>query len=179
MAQNRSVTDVILELEGKVNDILGYLKNQDMLLKSLAVRISELDNKITGSNSQVQQDKNIPQKQDINITDKKEIMMPGLKRGISLMTKTPVQQRIVYSSDQRPISMANIEISQDDGINGVKVIKVAKTNATGKWVAALEPGTYSIKIFKKETSTKSRIDYNGTITVESSKDPINLEDIAI
>jgi hypothetical protein len=182
----KSVTEIISEMNDKIDLILAYNKNQDMLLKNIANRLAEQECLLNNSrvkDAGAAEDAGLAQLQanieENIISEKKEVILPGLKKSIALVTKTPVQQRILYSEDQRPIAMANIEISKDEGINGIKVVKVAKTNATGKWVAALDPGNYCIKISKKETSTKSRVDYSGTLTVVSSKDPINLEDIVI
>lgn len=175
---SKTATETLQELEVKVNEILGYVKNNDMLLKNIANRIS-----ISKSESSHSTEKPIAeapkQPAEQPKPDKSFKQMPGIKSGIMLVARTSIQQKLVYKEDNKPIAMASVEVYKDNGNEGLKAVKTAKTNATGKWTAALEPGEYLLKVMKKETSTKSRIDSQFEIEIPASKEPVNLEDLII
>jgi hypothetical protein len=83
--------------------------------------------------------------------------------------QVPVQQKIMYE-DGRSVSMAKIEIFDSE----TKLVKNTKTNATGKWTNALMPGLYTVKISKKETSTKRAIEAQTEINILNSDEPVQL-----
>lgn len=82
----------------------------------------------------------------------------------------PVQQRVTYS-DGKNIYMAAVSIIDNNG----KLYKETKTNQTGKWMAPLPNGEYTVQISKSGTPIKPAINVKYTITVPNQDEPLELE----
>lgn len=84
----------------------------------------------------------------------------------------PVQQRVLYQ-DGKNVCLANVEIFQDD-----KLVKSLKTNASGKWTYALNPGKYTVAVGKRATSNKSEVDMKFDIEITPA-DKLELDPIQV
>lgn len=106
-------------------------------------------------------------KEEVVFTQVKEpnviIELPG--------KKTPVQQRLVYSNDDKNIYMAKVEILDKNG----QLVKQIRTNQTGKWLAALPAGEYKVSVSKAASSNKPKVDYQYNIVIPDSTEAIELD----
>jgi hypothetical protein len=209
--KRRTASDVLLELEAKVNELLALSRNHDNLLKLLLNRNS---NKIID---------NLP-----NVIEKPlpKPLIPGLKPGVVMTSaglgikenneefptvkapktvkvinseeaepefidvenvpkgkrrtarysseegtskKTAVHQRILYP-DGKNVCLASVEIMDSKN----NVIKQLRTNPTGKWMAALEPGTYIVNISKQNVMNKPNVNISFEVDIPQSAEPIEL-----
>lgn len=169
----RKATDVLLNIEQQNIEILGHLRNQDMLLKNIINKIS----------------KNEVKQNNITEVESKKSIMPGLKPGVILNNdstlvgkvkisdvnssyKTQVQQRITFS-DGKSVTSASVEIFSFED-NKSLLIENKKTNATGKWTASLAPGKYLIKVFKKESAKHPVVNIQDELIIPDSDKPVQL-----
>jgi hypothetical protein len=203
----RKATDILLDIEQKLDKLLAVSSNQDLLLKNLNNRIKSLE-----SNPAVKHADKSPEP-----TSVKQVSMPGLKPGVQLNTESPkipieglsegmpepdpdeveqdhkpkgkrrvsryvageknravpVQQRVVYG-DGKNVCLAKVEIFQGD-----KNIKSLKTNVSGKWTYALDPGTYKVSIYKRNTTNKPTVDMSYEVDIPESSESIQLDTIQI
>lgn len=212
MNKQRKATDVLLDLEIKVDTILTHLKNQENLMKVIANRLG-----VFNKSNEVKQ----PSIKDSVENLPTKPIIPGLKPGIvmtsarlgkkedvptitsqnterdeveagdfievetnpkgkrrtaryaeneSTSKKTAVQQKITYA-DGKNVCLASVEIYD---LNN-NLIKQAKTNAMGKWMAALDPAEYIIKINKHGVANKPNINLEFQITIPNSDRPLELD----
>lgn len=176
-------------MEGDIKKILSHLQNQDLLLKTLANKLSDMKKTSILPPAPIQ-----PQPAPTPDPQAPKPTIPGLKPGVQIIKSedgktqlaksmtgnakgekpVPVQQTVLYQNGA-PISMARVEI-----YSGETLIKNIKTNNLGKWTNALAPGEYLIHITKKAGNTNPRnIDYTGKITITASKEPIQLEGLQL
>lgn len=204
MSNKRKATDVLLQMESSINTLLGYVRNQDHMIKMLLQKISLLEKQIT-----VNFDKPAPAPSQ----PQAKPLMPGLKSGVILGQSglkhveveakseeelefpvvevpapqgkrrsgryvsepnvnsnkpIPVQQSVVYP-DGKNVCLANVEIFQED-----KLVKKTRTNASGKWITSLEPGVYTVCVFKQSVANKPEVNLSFEIDVHPSDGPIEL-----
>ena len=195
---DRKSSDIIVEIEIMVKQILAHVQNQDLLYKTLINRISQMENK-------TQPQKVEPPIAEIVKTPSKPLM-PGLKSGFRRLSKVeepaseavsapapslapeqpakpqeqpvkPKEQRAVplrqqvLCADDRVAAMARVEIFDSE----LSLVKDIKTNNTGNWVSALQPGKYTVKITKKISGKP--LETNTEIIVHDSSEPIVLDKI--
>src|SRR5690606_22401187 len=99
-----------------------------------------------------------------------EIKHSGKRRTARYSDKpTVIQQQIVYA-DGKNVCLASVEIFDENK----KLVKKTKTNATGKWTAAINPGQYIVNIAKKPAANKPEIELSFNIDVPFSSTPIEL-----
>jgi len=82
--------------------------------------------------------------------------------------KVPVQQQVIYASDDKNVCLASVEIFNSQN----KLISSSKTNNTGKWTQMLPPGRYAVSISKKATATKPPVQCSYFVDVPKSNEPI-------
>lgn len=108
-----------------------------------------------------------------------ETVPKGQRRGLRApgdpnSPKVSVSQQVLYS-DNSPMYLAHVEIFT---LNGTLVKKI-RTNANGKWAAPLNPGEYSIRVFKRldDGAIKKPVEFTYEIEIPSSKEKIMLESL--
>lgn len=157
----RSATDLLLDLEKKQEEILLYLKNQDLLLKTIVNKLNNTETKVV-------------EKPVGTVTEKQ---IPGLKPGVVLKKNSDtvqVQQKVLFK-DGKAVSSAKIEIFvKQPGSNDLVFLENKKTNEAGKWTSSLPPGNYVIKAFKKGTTKDKTVEAKDEITVPNSDVPVQL-----
>lgn len=82
----------------------------------------------------------------------------------------PVQQRIV-DKNGKSIFLADVEIT--DLSTSMPIFKT-RTNGTGKWMAALGIGAYQVKIGKRASNSKEKLEAVQDIQVDGSQVPLEL-----
>ena len=184
---SRTVSEVIVSVESKLDHIMDFIKNQDMNIKILLNRISLLEKSIK---LKTPEEKVKPKIEAVLPTEDpvKTSQMPGLKPGITLGKKVtpkqetfvdvsgtsnkkiPVQQKIIYN-DGKNLSLANVEIFD---ING-NLIKKIRTGSIGKWNASLEPGQYSVMVSKRGANAKLNVETSYEVSIPPSNAPVELD----
>lgn len=164
----KKATDVLTEIDTKVDLILKYITNIDFNIK----RSSNKSNDQTVITNIIP-----PITPDYVVLDTSEMSFPEVTpESINSeevkddIKKVTIHQKVCYPND-KPAVLAKVKI-----FNSVKKeIKETKTNHSGKWNAVLEPGKYFIHITKAEVADKPKIDHYFEIVVQASKIPIELE----
>jgi hypothetical protein len=87
----------------------------------------------------------------------------------------PVEQRVV-DRNGKSVFLADVEIM--DLSSGEQVSK-SRSNATGKWMAALPVGQYKVTIRKLESLTREKVEAIQTITVNGTESPLKLPVVII
>lgn len=87
----------------------------------------------------------------------------------------PIEQRVV-DRNGRSVFLADVEIV--DLSSGEQVSK-SRTNATGKWVAALPLGEYRVAIRKLESLTREKVEAVQSFKVDGTESPLKLQMIII
>lgn len=82
--------------------------------------------------------------------------------------KIPVQQQIVYASDEKNVCLASVEIFDSHN----KLVSTCKTNNIGKWTQMLVPGKYTVSISKKPTTSKPALTTAYVIEVPKTNEPV-------
>lgn len=190
--KQRSATDILLDLENKMDIMMGMLKSHDVLLKILS-------NKLSDNSKQLVQPI-IEKKEEPVVSIKK---MPGIKDGVTLnINKSPsdfgfepkIQKEEIIPNkiknqtgqitvsqaikkDNQPLIMADVEIYTVDPEFGKVIHKKIKTTTSGKWTASLSPGDYYLKVLKKAASKRDHTQFEGPFSIEPSEDSILLKEI--
>lgn len=189
LSNNKFLYEVLL---GKINAISKHLlSNKEDNVEFIEVKNTSIKSNtpdiITGINNNVNSDN----KAD-SVIEPKEARrtMPGLKSDVVLKDNkliheraipesakasvnkfTPTQQKILYP-DGTAVSNANVEIKLNDNVSFK-----TKTNTAGKWTYGLNPGIYSLRIYKKGNNKKPEVNINTTINILESKKPHILNNI--
>lgn len=187
----RKASDVLLSMEASLNEALGYLRNQNMVMTLLLKKVETLEN-ASSAPPTVKPDWNLS-------APTAKTQMPGLKPGVRLgkqaespantapgepelkeeviksnIKRVPVQQRVLYP-DGKNVCLANVEILQAAKNGEFKIVKTCRTNSAGKWQMGLEPGKYLIHLSKIGTSQKPTVETSYSIDVPVSNVPVELD----
>lgn len=179
----RKATDILLDLEGKIDKILAYVATIDLNYKLLLNRIGSfpqdpLPTNTTNKAVLLQEENKINkqvQEQEVIFTDvdQDSVDDKSNKKRTSRATTdgklVPVQQRIIYP-DGSNVCVAKVEIKDTDN----KIVKQMRTNNVGKWILSLQPGTYNVSIAKMRSTNKPEVDINYNITVPDSDAVVEL-----
>lgn len=220
----RKATDILIDLERKIEQLLGYKKTEDLNQKLILDRLNKLldrlnellelksqpnsavvkpqpssaklpsvgayveptppiamlpsgKNIISAKNEfefvDVDEEGNEQLKEDLQPLGRRDIRTP-----VSQGKKTQVQQKIIYP-DGKNVILANVEVyTMVPGLKGKSEKKIAKqtrTNSSGKWAAALDPGKYYIHVFKSATNNKPIVELNYEVEITLSDTTLELE----
>ncbi len=189
--EKRKISDIIIDLEAKVETLSKQVQNIDNNIKLILNRLSQNNtvktpslppnsNEIQGAKSINLQDiKNnlenikLENAQQIKkVEEEKDFDFPQVDDSSGSKPsgrKVAVQQRITYS-DGKNICLANVEIKSSTG----ELIKKLRTNAMGKWIAVLEPGNYIISVLKSANKTNPDVELSYPVIIPESDRPIEL-----
>jgi hypothetical protein len=82
MTDQRKATDVLIGLEKKIEDLLSYQKNQDLLIKKISQQLSDINKSISDLKSSFS-DQSAAFTAELKVEPSKELKtIPGLKPGI-------------------------------------------------------------------------------------------------
>lgn len=214
----RKASEVLLELEKKVDQILQYLKNIDFNNKLILERLNKApvepaaapkpvtsppQRKMPSVESVSSPGKTVlvskppvkpPAEYEFHEVDEEgnpqiqEELQPktgrrDIRTPIKQGQKTQVQQKIIYP-DGKNVILANVEIfttvlDARGKLEKTAVGKPTRTNSAGKWLAALDPGRYTIRIFKGATSNKPVVEHVYEVEIPLSEAPIELEPLQV
>ena len=194
---DRKATDILLDIEKKIDLILGYQKTNDLNQKLLLDRL----NKVVAGLEQVRlpvknpivnnpssfvppitkplmakpiqvgvEDFDEQGRQQIEV----ELQPKTGRRDIRVPTqpgkKVAVQQKISYP-DGRSVILATVEIAD----MSQNIVKKTRTNSAGKWNATLDPGKYIIHVSKSATTEKPVVEQRYEVEIPISDSPLELE----
>ena len=139
---DRKATDILLDLEAKIDKALAYLATIDMNHKLLLNKLNSLSTKepqdlpvqsppkpeyVFSDVDDPMEDESIPPELEV---DKNPTGKRRAARGQNLDVKmVPVQQKITYP-DGSNVCVAKVEIHDSTG----KLVKQMRTNQVGKWM---------------------------------------------
>lgn len=194
--EERKATDVILDMEKKLDHIVKQLEVLDLNFKLILNKLNQpppkpffkppsiesVDVPVSASQPKHQQslksklqialenaEKNDPGDDQIPV----ENNLVGVKRTAKYIPeerKVPVQQRVTYS-DTKSVTSANVEIYDTNNT----LVRQVKTNQAGKWMTSLPPGNYSVKVTKFQTNIKPKVESVFSISVTESDSGVELE----
>jgi hypothetical protein len=138
----REASDVLLDLEDKIDEIISVIKNQDLLLKILSNKINSLEGVINNNTSLVLPVNNVVESAPVE----KKILVG--KKDTTDNSGNILVSQVIKNSNGKNISMARVEVFSIDEDGGMVLVSGKKANVSGKWTANLKPGKYKIKAFK-------------------------------
>ena len=193
----RKASDILLDLERKLDQLLGFVKTIDLNQKIILNHInkqglsvpppstmeentSSKPNPMTfpqvQSKSKLalaleQADKEEEEENQLTVESNPQIPKRNARFNAEASAKKiPVQQRILYT-DGTNVCLAQFRIT-DSGNN---VVKEGRTNQAGKWLAALLPGEYTVNITKSSNSLKPKVELAYQVSISNSETSVELE----
>lgn len=177
----KKTTELLVEMDQKLDTLLGIVRTQDLLLKTLNNKLGQLNK---NSVPTIQNTPVLPQ--EIKSQQREFSDSVGDDEFVQVNTdhfdaeiqksngkKVAVQQRVTYA-DGKNICLANVEITGGT----LKSPKKLKTNAMGKWLAALDPGQYVVAVNKSGNKNKMNVAISMNITIPESDKPIELPQLS-
>ena len=185
----RTTTDIILDLEQKMENVSAEVKNMSFSIKLLLDRT----NMILQSQSTILQKPPIQNSKQEEITfsavqpkkkQTKEIALDKRKQDVS--SKKPnykevnVSQKVVYP-DGTPVILAGVRIfdaNKNDITKSLTGKGLVRTVTSGKWNIAIPPGDYIVQIQKEANASKPAFEQtirfnvsgvDGSLILEASK----------
>lgn len=162
MTEPKKASEVILDIESKVNSLLDFFKNHDNNQKLIISRLDKIYKKIGLSESLPLLEENL--KQEDNSFDFVEVKEKINPQDLKKSKKITVHQFVKYpkvNDKQLPVILAKVKIYPDPGIKedpSLEELCSVVTNSNGMWEVELFPGKYFAHILKPKTNTKPQID---------------------
>lgn len=179
----RKATDVLLDLEDKIDLALRRLTVLDTNVKILLNKVSPTKNleevkSINNNEKSLEVPKEAPK---ITVESFTQVGDKSTQKVIkstidSSAKKRLVHQNLIYNSDNKNVVLAKVKAYDMDQ----NLVGETKTNMHGKWKLSLRPGKYIIHIVKNGTRTPPRppIDIKSDIIVKDI-DSNEMEDLLI
>jgi hypothetical protein len=179
MNKKRMASDVLIEIESKLDNILGYIRNIDFNNKLIIQRISKLE----GGKVPVEVGSKV---------QKRTASTPSVQPSVSPVggivsdnsdsendqknsaQKYLVQQKITYSDDKNVI-LVNIHIFDSDN----NLIQKTRTSSSGKWSVGLGEGKYKVVLNKPGSTKRPALSKEFFINVSSDAHPLVLDQIIV
>lgn len=190
---DRKATDILLDLETKVDRMLAYIATIDMNHKLLLNRLNSGQAKFQDPHSsQTNLVEVKPKDVEYEFKNADETIAEdpmddnsaapelevdknpnGKKRNTRSHTTgkmVPVQQKICYP-DGSNVCVAKVEVCDLQG----NLVKQMRTNQVGKWMMSLTPGDYNVTIVKMQSTNKPKVDLKYQITIPYSDSIVELQ----
>lgn len=175
----KKATDLLVEIDEKIDQILSYIKVQDFNYKILLNRVNSLIEKseaFKGGAAAVPAPA-AAAPPPFSVTAPKEevefVVEPEPEKKKfnpeGSVKKVPVQQKVIYPDDSL-VCLARVDI-----LSNGELVKQVRTVQTGKWNAALLPGEYEVRISKSATKTKPQVNISYNIKVPESSNTVEIE----
>jgi len=185
----RKATDIILELEEKVNKLLSYVVNMDNNYKLIISRLDQLKssqvsvalnpsaklplNDIENAKSQQVTKKPEEPVTFINVEDSEPKPIKNNKIKVSQAVKYPKDK----GAKQNNVILASVKIYDEKGVEGGNIVGENRTDQNGRWKIELSPGNYFVHIIKPASSQKPKIDHYFPISIDGQKSSVDLDAI--
>lgn len=178
MSDKRKASDVLLDLEGKIDKIGGVIIQLDLNVKTILNKLNIADATIAEPPS--------PPKQklvlratakpvtDSPVTDPPVPTMDDVTfpQAEQKKRRSVVEQRVIYN-DGRPVILANVTISEVEV--PTNIIDKVVTDSHGKWHSQLFGGKYIIEVKKGPTSAKRPFQMEYEIEIPGNGRPLSLD----
>jgi len=182
LLKDRTVSEVILDLEKKIDTLTKLYYNSDMLLKNILNKLNSNqenkstipqeiikpsikeeqtpDNFFTDSDSIIEESKAPTSKRRDSRPESYKLNTPATPISNQDSERVPVMQ-LVKDYKNKNVFMAEVIVSDSDN----NIVLKTKTNAAGKWQAYLKPDRYLVKVLKVDQSTKRQMEKTEIIIV--------------
>lgn len=175
---NRKISDVVLDIEKKVQDLGAEVKLINSNLKIILQRSNLILEKVSSSVQEQSMKKEVisapTQEQKKKV---KEKSLENIEQSKTYKEIT-VSQKVLYP-DGSPVILALVKILDLDKNDITKSIvgdKPLRTFPNGKWSTIMKPGNYFIKIMKEPTNSKPMVDRLFEIEILNNKGSLELEE---
>jgi hypothetical protein len=176
VTETKKASEVIVEINEKIDMLLSFFKNHDNNQKLIISRLDKIYKKLNLSNnesSNLSLDDEVS-KSDINFA---KVDFIEVKENLKVDSdkKILVHQFVKYPKNndkQLPVILAKVKIYPEPGIkDNPSIAEIASivTNSNGMWEAELLPGKYFAHILKPKTNTKPQIDIYFDFTVDGNE----------
>lgn len=191
----RKATDILLDLENKIEKLLLHVANMDNNYKIIISRLDYLKNagsaSVASSNSApalvlkdsviqpehqiISQQTSIKEKSNQESIDFPEYISPTKhnKVRVSQVVKYPKSK----TAKQNNVVLASVKIYDSKGVEGGAVVGENRTDQNGRWKIDLSPGNYFVHIVKPASTQKPQIDHYFAINIDDQKASIELDPI--
>jgi len=181
----KKASEVILELAVKVNSVVSYIQNVDNNIKIILNKLNKIDAALTLDVPPPALVQSKPSEYDeYGHPVLVESAVPADRRRVSRtdqhadVKKVSVSQQIFYPNGS-PVFIGSVEILQEIFDHNkketkTKLIKQTRTNATGRWIAALSPGKYIIHIVERGDGKSKPVEWRYEETIPTSDNPVEL-----
>jgi hypothetical protein len=177
----RKATDILLELEEKLEKVLSYVVNMDNNYKIIISRLDSIkNNNLPVANLSVNTSENIKSIEkntslndtfvEVNSIDEKS---KHEKVRVSQVVKYPKSKNV----KQNNVVLALVKIYDSKGLDAGTVVAENRTDQNGRWKVDLSPGQYHVHITKPASTQKPQIDHYFPISVDGEKSSLDLEPI--
>lgn len=194
MAESRNMTDLVLDLEQKVQHLSRLITNQEANIRLILDRVNtifaQLNSPALGEvveqppapkpyEEKAKVSKFEKMKEAYGITDDEvEIQKSAPRRREPNLSESPKNKiavsQLITDRSAKPLIMGMVEIYRDSSM-----IRSVRTNQVGVWKASLEPGNYEVKFSKRNPETGVVINKKFAITIEQSNVPVELSAEAV
>jgi hypothetical protein len=182
----RKATDILLDLEDKIDKLLLHIANVDNNYKIIISRLDQLKNNtsmaLRPSYPPNNQPVSIPPEPTIiSAKEKKQSEFPQVDNSAasSKPDKVRVSQVVKYpkskNSKQNNVVLASVKIYDHKGLQGGALVGENRTDQNGRWKIDLSPGDYFVHILKPASTQKPQIDHYFPINVTDEKSVLELE----
>lgn len=182
----RKATDILLDLESKMDKLLLHVANMDNNYKIIISRLDQIrNNNISSSVSSNISEQALPQ---VSKSFNKEILeepvnfinvidsSPHIKHDkvrVSQVVKYPKSKNI----KQNNVVLAAVKIYDSKGKEGGTIVGENRTDQNGRWKIDLSPGDYFVHIVKPASTQKPQIDCYFAINITDEKSSLELDPI--
>lgn len=177
----KKATDILLELEEKIDKLLSYVVNMDNNYKIIISRLDNLKSvSPLVSSEAVKKEKSEPIKETIIENKLNETFEPQVIENKKEL-KVRVSQVVKYPKDkgskQNNVVLASVKIYDSNGLDGKIVVGENRTDQNGRWKIDLFPGKYFVHIVKPASTQKPQIDHYFPILIGDDKSSLELDPI--
>jgi hypothetical protein len=198
MSEPRKASDILLQLEEKIDKLTKIVSVYDINVKLILDRVNKIyayieaipeDNsappspqqetyQISADNIMTEVEDQVGHRRTARVES--YIPSPPISpqpapeiTSFNSDKKVPVTQRVTLVDGNgavKDLFMAEVSILNENN----EVLFKTKTNAAGKWQAHLKSGNYTVKLVKTDTATKKKIEAIQEIVVNDSNTTITL-----
>lgn len=193
----RKSSDVLLDIEAKVIEAVGMLRNIDNNLKHLLNQKNITEQTVKAlqeAHSNLKQVEKIqltaeaPAQTLPHLSPKSNPDIPSVSASVEAVDfpqvdnpvpigglPRTVQEKIIYEETGKIVLLAQVEIFSEDGRGNLVLVQKTRTNNQGAWTAKLKPGFYKVRVAKQAVQNKPAIAKTYDIRVTAGDGPLTLE----
>lgn len=178
----KKATDILLELEEKIDKLLSYVVNMDNNYKIIISRLDSLkpNNISVASLPVVKDSKALVQQEPVKAVSKSdfiEVQEAEPKKDSKIRVSQVVKYPKDKGSKQNNVVLASVKIYDSNGLEGKNIVGENRTDQNGRWKIDLFPGNYFVHIVKPASTQKPQIDHYFPITIDDEKSSLELDPI--